>query len=245
MQVSGTVKTAIARKLVQAMRITSDLILKCEESNILRLDNKAFSRERKLGPMRILNIILLRIYHSLQLCIESYFKKIDDAPVTKQAFSKARKLLNPEYVRLFADKTSEIAANDEAKTTYNGMLLIAIDGSDIALENTPELKKEFGCSGSKKNAATAIASIAFDPYNHAIYDCRIDRYETDERTLAKAHVKRLLELNMGGSLLLFDRWYPSAEFVSFLYEHGFHFVMRVRDKFNCFCQAKNPPFIIV
>lgn len=232
MLVSGTGKKAIVRKLVQAMKITSDLILKCEESDILRLDNKAFTRERKLGPMRILDMILLRIYHSLQLCIESYFEKLDEPPVTKQAFSKARKLLNPDYVRQFADKTSEIAANDETKITYNGMPLIAIDGSDIALENTPELKQEFGCSGSKKNAATALASIAFDPYSHAIYDCRIDRYETDERTLAKAHVKRLLKLNMGGSLLLFDRWYPSAEFVSFLYEHGFHFVMRVRNKFN-------------
>jgi hypothetical protein len=33
-------------------------------------------------------------------------------------------------------------------------------------------------------------------------------------------------------LLLFDRWYPSAEFISFLYESGYHFVMRVRNKFN-------------
>jgi hypothetical protein len=232
MQDTGKIQASITRKLVQAMKTTLDLIQKCDESDILRLDGKAFTRERKLGPRRILDIILWRIYHSLQLCIESYFEKLDEEPVTKQAFSKARMFLNPEYVRLFADKMSEIAANDEAKLTYKGMPLIAIDGSDIALENTTELKREFGCSGSKKNAATALASIAFDPLNHAIYDCRIDKYEADERTLAKAHIKRLLELNMGGSLLLFDRGYPSAEFVSFVYEHGFHFVMRVRGKFN-------------
>jgi IS4 transposase len=41
-----------------------------------------------------------------------------------------------------------------------------------------------------------------------------------------------LELNLGGGLLLFDRWYPSAEFIAFLYDSGFHFVMRVRRKFN-------------
>jgi hypothetical protein len=232
MQNPGVIQSIIARKLIRAMEKTVELIEKCEESNLLRLDGKAFTRERKLGPRRILDMLLLRIYHSLQLCIESYFEKLGEPGVTKQAFSKARKHLNPDYVRQFADATSEIAAKDEGKITYNGMPLVAIDGSDIALENTPELKQEFGCSGSKKNAATALGSIAFDPFNHAIYDCRIDRYGTDERTLAKAHVKRLLELNMGGSLLLFDRWYPSAEFVSFLYENGFHFVMRVRDKFN-------------
>ena len=68
--------------------------------------------------------------------------------------------------------------------------------------------------------------------DNVIYDCRIGHYATDERDLAKEHVKRLLELNLAGSLLLFDRWYPSAEFISFLYESGFHFVMRVRIKFN-------------
>jgi hypothetical protein len=112
------------------------------------------------------------------------------------------------------------------------MTLIAIDGSDITLENTAELKEAFGCSGPKKNAATASCSIAFDPFNKGIYDCRIDRYDVDERVLAKAHIKRLRELNLGGSLLLFDRWYPSAEFVSYLYESGFGFLMRVRNNFN-------------
>ena len=232
MQNTSKIRLNVRRKLVQAMEKTVELIEKCDESNLLRLKDKAFTRERKLGARRILDMILLRIYHSLQLCIELYYEKLGEPAVSKQAFSKARKDLNPYYVRQFADATSEIAAKDEAKITYKGMPLIAIDGSDIALENTLELKQEFGCSGSKKNAATALASIAFDPFNHAIYDCRIDRYGTDERTLAKAHVERLLELNLGGSLLLFDRWYPSAEFVSFLYASGFHFVMRVRRKFN-------------
>ncbi len=232
MQNTSKIRLNVRRKLVQAMEKTVELIEKCDESNLLRLKDKAFTRERKLGARRILDMILLRIYHSLQLCIETYYEKLGEPAVSKQAFSKARKDLNPYYVRQFADATSEIAAKDEAKITYKGMPLIAIDGSDIALENTLELKQEFGCSGSKKNAATALASIAFDPFNHAIYDCRIDRYGTDERTLAKAHVERLLELNLGGSLLLFDRWYPSAEFVSFLYASGFHFVMRVRRKFN-------------
>lgn len=214
------------------MKASSKLVRKCNESALLRLKENAFTRERKLGARRVLEMLLLRIYHSLQLSIDSYFEKLEEEPVTKQAFSQARKRLNPDYVRQFADMTSEVAAGDEDNITYAGMPLIAIGGSDIALENTAELKREFGCSGSKKSAATALASIAFDPFNNAIYDCRIDRYETDERTLAKEHVKRLLELGLGGSLLLFDRGYPSAEFVSFLYEQGFHFLMRVRGKFN-------------
>jgi hypothetical protein len=110
--------------------------------------------------------------------------------------------------------------------------LIAIDGSGVSLENTKELKEAFGCSDPKSDAATALISIAFDPLNSNIYDCRIDRYGTDERFLAEMHISKLSELNLVGSILLFDRWYPSAEFIAFLYESRYHFVMRVRNKFN-------------
>jgi len=52
-------------------------------------------------------------------------------------------------------------------------------------------------------------------------------YAADERDLAKLHMKRLLESGLGGSLLLFDRGYPSAAFLSHTLTAGFAFVMRV------------------
>lgn len=207
-------------------------IEECLSSEELRLNKTAFTRQRSLGAKRILHMLLHRIYKALQLHLDNYYDKIGESPVSKQALSKARKHLNPEYVRGFADMTAEIAAKDDTMPNYGGMRLIAIDGSDIALENTPELKTEFGCSGPKKDAVTALCSIAYGPLDHVIYDCRLDRYDKDERDLAKAHVARLKELGLCGSLLLFDRWYPSAEFIGFLYENGFPFVMRVRRKWN-------------
>lgn len=207
------------------------------EPEKVRSYEKAFTRNRKLGVKRILHMILHRIYRSLQLHLDNYYDEIEEYPVSKQALSKARKFIKPEYIREFADMTADIAAADDTLVSYQGMRLIAIDGSDIALENTQELKQEFGCSGPKKNSATALGSIAYGPLDHVIYDCRIDRYDKDERDLAKLHVKRLTELGLTGSLLLFDRWYPSAEFISFLCEAGFPFVMRVRRKWDTFVDA--------
>ena len=112
------------------------------------------------------------------------------------------------------------------------MRLIAIDGTDIALENSAELKRVFGCSGPKRDAATALGSLAYGPLDHAIYDCQIAPYATDERDLAKLHMARLQELGLKGSLLLFDRWYPSASFLAYTMNAGFFFVMRVREKWN-------------
>jgi len=225
-------KKTIKRKLAVAIENTKKMIETCLNAPQLRINDKAFTRERSLGAKKILHLILYRIYHSLQLCLDKYFDGIGVDSVSKQTFSQSRKHLKPEYVRSFVDMTSELAAQDNTMPSYKGMRLIAIDGSSIALENTPELKEAFGCSGPNNDVATARCSIAYGPLDHAIYDCRIDRYTADERNLAQEHVKRLSELNLRGSLLLSDRGYPSAEFIAFLYESGFQFVMRLRDKFN-------------
>lgn len=109
----------------------------------------------------------------LQLCLDDFFDEVEDPTVSKQAFSKARQQLNPNFVRKFADTSAEIAATDDTCETYKGMKIIAIDGSDIAVENSDELKEAFGCSGSKKNAATALCSIAYAPFEQFIYDCQV------------------------------------------------------------------------
>ena len=201
-------------------------------SDALRLKATAFIRNRKLDAGKLVTLIISRMYQALQLCLDHYYERLDQEPVSKQAFSQARRNLDPEFIRGFVDTTAEIAAKDYTLATYQGRRLIAIDGSDIALENAPELIREFGCSGSKRSAATALCSIAYGPLDHVIYDCRLDKYATDERDLAKAHIERLTELNLKGSLLLFDRGYPSAEFIAFIKENGYDFVMRVRRKFN-------------
>ena len=204
----------------------------CLKSTGLRLKASAFVRNRKLTAKLVLFLIMHRVYTSLQLDVDDFYEGIGCAHVSKQAFSKARQQLNPEFVRGFFDETAEEAAKDDTMPTYRGMRLIAIDGSDIALEDSKNLKEDFGCSGSKKDSATALCSIAYGPLDHVIYDCRIDRYEKDERDLARMHVARLNELGLHKSLLLFDRWYPSAEFIAFLRGKGFHFVMRVRSKWD-------------
>jgi hypothetical protein len=95
----------------------------------------------------MLYLILHRIYTSLQLELDDFYDGIDCAHVSKQAFSKSRQQLNPEFLRGFFNMTAEEAAKDETTPTYCGTRLIAIDGSDISLENAPELKQFFGCSG--------------------------------------------------------------------------------------------------
>lgn len=176
--------------------------------------------------------ILRSVKAAIQLEMDSLFEAVDEKPVSKQAFSKRRQDIDPEYIRTYADEVSEFHAADEDRLMYKGMTVVAIDGSDIALPNSKELLEHYGGSGPKKNAPTALASMAYDPLNSCIYDFRLDKYATDERTLAQTHMERLKELDLGNSLLLFDRWYPSKEFITYILAQGFCFIMRVRNKWN-------------
>ncbi len=196
-------------KMMEVAKVSRDLIDHCTTDPDLRLKKAAFTRQRKLGPQRLLLILLHRLPACLQLAIDTYFKFVEEDSVSKQALSKARAGLNPEFVRKFADGIADVYARDTDASSYRGMRLIAIDGTDIALENSQELKEAFGCSGPNKDAATALGSLAYEPLDHAVYDCQIAPYATDERDQAKLHMARLKELGLGGSLLLLDRWYPS------------------------------------
>ena len=114
-------------------KMSRHLIETCESSEDLRLKQTAFTRKRRLGAQNLLRIMLHRLVDSLQLGIDAYYDFLQEDPVSKQAFSKARSNLNPEYVRKFADGIAEIHAQTSDAPTYAGMRLIAIDGTDIAL----------------------------------------------------------------------------------------------------------------
>ncbi len=88
---------------MEAAKVSRDLMDHCMTDPDLRLKKAAFTRQRKLGPQRLLLILLHRLAAYLQLAIDTYFNFIEEDAVSKQAFSKARAGLNPEFVRKFAD----------------------------------------------------------------------------------------------------------------------------------------------
>ena len=181
-------------KITMAMNMSIALLQGCEKGPELRLKKNAFTRNRKLGTKRILHILLHRLSGPLQPELDTYYDTLEEIPMSKQAFSQAGANLNPEFIQKFADRLAEIYAQDPDAPTWNAMRLIAIDGTDIALENSTELKQAFGCSGRKKDAATALGSLAYGSLDHAIYDCQIALCAADERDLAKLYMFRLLLL---------------------------------------------------
>jgi hypothetical protein len=117
---------------------------------------------------------------------------------------------------------------------WRGYLVLAIDGSHIALSRDARLREYYGATGHEWGAVTARASLLYDRENDIIVDARLEPLGVDERTLAKEHVDALAALELGGrkAVVLFDRGYPSKDLITYVQDTGLKYVMRVQRGFN-------------
>jgi hypothetical protein len=111
--------------------------------------------------------------------------------------------------------------------------VLAIDGSTISLPMDMSLLRYYGGCGAGASSPSARGSIMYDVLNDIVVDAHIERLSVDERTLAERHLAACAErLGEHKKLVIFDRGYPSFELIEKLETDGFHYVMRVRSKFN-------------
>ena len=235
-------KASAISKALEAIRIK---LINCRKSETLRNADSpnAFTRDGgKLGAFNTVFLILRGMKNSLQSVLDEFFRDLCKGEImaTKQAISKARQQVNPQFVREFFDENVKIVLEDDSLETFKGRHVIGIDGCDIALENEEDLIAEFGCSGPKKDACTALSSFACDVYTGVAYDCRIAPYAESERELMNRHIERLGELKLQGSILLGDRGYPSYEEFMHIIDCGFDFLIRLPRLFsNVISQIEN------
>jgi len=201
-------------------------------------DGKSFTRKRSLTLARLLTIILRCSPFSLQIRSDDYYEEIGhkEEVVSKQALSKARTNLDPNIVKeSFLLTTKTILACDDLEYFKGKYRLCAIDGSEAALDNNPELLGHFGGSGPNKDCAMAMASLCYDPLNNIILDGGLYPYGFSEREAARNHMAAVSQLPVPEGILdlyIGDRGYPSKELFAEMIDSGLFFFMRVRRKFN-------------
>lgn len=181
--------------------------------------------------------MLSMIKESSQNALERYFARLGEGIyMTQQAFSAARQKIKWEaFQALFEYTVNETykETHKEELKTWHGYRVLAIDGSKINLPQDKALKACFGTSGAGNTSAAAQGSLLYDIENDLIVDALIEPAETDERSLAKRHIEKLVGLeSCGKEIVLFDRGYPSLELIRLLEGYNLKYVMRVRQKFN-------------
>jgi len=196
----------------------------------------AFTRSGKMGCRALVLMILRGVHMQLQKAIDELYEQMQmGISVTRQAVSKARKGLEPEFIKEMLSETAEIASRCEDLELYAGKYrLCAIDGSGVSLNQA--LAGVFGTSNGK---ATGLASIAYDPLNNIVMDASLRRWGSGEREAAQANIEACEKLGHGVPFIyLNDRGYPSSEYLGWMIKRKLLFVMRTGRQCTVYNEAE-------
>jgi CheY-like chemotaxis protein len=225
-----------ALRILETIRkvIYSDTII--EDYRMNRTD---FSRTRKqpFGDMLLFMINFLK--KSLPIEIDNFVNYINSGTrvlkikdFTKSAFVQKRRKINPEVFKYLTTVISDnfyVDHNPDVNFLH-GFRILAVDGSKISLPFTEELKEAFGVSKNqhKTEVVQALSSVIYDVLNRIALDAVLDNVNSSERELALKH-KPYWKKN---DLIIYDRGYPSYDFINEHITAGIDALARVRKNQN-------------
>lgn len=188
-----------------------------------RIGKNSFTRNRKLTFPTVFSMILKLVTKSLS--IECEWLEPDPARIapSKQAFSKARyKIAHTGFQELLDLSIDTLYKNPET-ATWRGYRVIAADGSSLRLPDSREIVDEFGrfkCNGEKIKSKEPIlgrVSLFVDLCSSLILSARLSSWGVGEKTLAEEQlpevVNKLRSLGQEQFLFVYDRGYPSYQFI--------------------------------
>jgi hypothetical protein len=220
--------------LKEGIKVTSLLIDDIMFLFEFRMKDTYFTRIGR-SKMSFKNIILFMINFvkkTLQLELDD-FSKIASVPnITKQAFSQARQKVSPKAFIHMLNQVNRWYYKETPFEKYREYRLIAIDGTVLEINDTEELRNEFGyIENQNKKVARARASALYDVENDMIICSKLTHYRCGEREIAENLIDEMINLGSYNDLILFDRGYPSKDFITFIESRRLKYLMRVSSGF--------------
>jgi hypothetical protein len=187
---------------------------------VLERTGRASVRERDLpAHVVVYYVIVLALYmrssyrEVLRCLLEGVQWLLDPSASIKVAgksgISQARSRLGPEPVKaLYEAVVAPIAQAQTKGAWYRQWRLMSLDGSTLDVADTVDNDKTFGRPGASRgnSAYPKIRFVALlENGTHVLWAARMDKYSTDELTLAEEVVPALRK----GMLCLADRFFPS------------------------------------
>ena len=193
-----------------------------------KMNEKDFTRDRKLPFARLALFMLNLVRKTLQVELDHFFALLglhEQPPASKQAFSKARmKLSGQTFIRLNDRLVEEFYADGQFRQK-KGYRLLGVDGSTIQLPASDEITEVYGGQPGA-SFPMARASVVFDVENNITLDAILAPYVSDERVLALEHLRRTASAEGVDDIWLFDMGYPAFSLMAALHQAQRQFVVR-------------------
>ena len=206
---------------------------------ILEQTKRASVRERDLpAHVVVYYVIALALYmrssyrEVLRCLLEGVQWLLDPSTQVKVAgksgISQARSRLGAEPLKKLYDAVVAPIAEKRTKGAwYKQWKLVSLDGSTLDVADTAENNKAFGRPGASRGSS-AYPKIRFvgllESGTHVLWAARVDKYKTDEITLASRVVPALRK----GMLCLADRFFPGYQLWQKATQTGADLLWRVR-----------------
>ena len=198
-----------------------------------------FTRNRKLPFARLVTFMLKALRKKISLEIASFYEKLvlmaieeEQASLTSSAFCQSRQKIKPEFFRdSIRHFTNEFYTDNDGRVKlWEGRRLLSVDGSIIELPHTEWLEQKYGTYANqyKTLRITARVSILYDVLNEMVIDGSLEKYSTGERTMALSHLGQA----SSNDIILYDRGYPSFDFIFEHQQRTIDFVMRAQVGYN-------------
>lgn len=216
-------------------RILEILKLLDEEKykSIARIEEKAFTRTRKLTFKDLVLSILTRKGKTLTIELMEYMENMKKESISKQAYSKHRQKLKPEIFKVLNDEYVKKIYKQREINKYGEYLLLGVDGTMIELPNSDELKEHYGLQLGQKGSVGRVRARGFGIYdilNNVMITSRIDPYNFSEKKQIECELDNLNELIPEKKILICDRYYFGIGFVHELNKKDYKYLMRMTNK---------------
>lgn len=208
-------------------------------AEILRRTERTSVRERDLpAHVVVYYVIALALYmrssyrEVLRCLLEGVQWLLDPSAKVKVAgksgISQARRRLGAEPVKQLYDAVVAPIAEKRTKGAwYRQWRLVSLDGSTLDVADTAENEEAYGRPGASRGSS-AFPKIRFvallENGTHVLWAARMDRYGTDELTLAESVIPALRKQ----MLCLADRFFPSYKLWHMAAQTGADLLWRVR-----------------
>lgn len=207
-----------------------DLLFSDDFKKRSRQNSKYFTRQRCLTFTIMVIFLLNLVKRSMQDELDEFFKllqgkEVAERHVTKSAFTQARRKLKYEaFIELNQTQVSYFYDHFDHQT-WQGLRLVAVDGSMSELPDIEAICQHFGVWQSVAGVTCPKARLSqmFDVLNHVTLDAIIAPKAQGERALAKLHFANL----KSGDLVLLDQGYPAFWLFVLLLEQKTHFCARI------------------
>ena len=212
--------------------------------NDFKVSGEDFTRTRKQSFSCTLLFMMNFLRKSLTIEIENFVNHLKRdcgnskfTPFTKSAFVQCRKKIKPEvFKRLNTILVDEFYTdNDLVIKLWNGYRVLAVDGSSVNLPFTKELEQIYGLTKNQTSTGTVQArvSVLYDVLNNYVLDGILSKKSIGERALALQHLVK----SKVNDFIIYDRGYPSFDFIYEHYRKELAFLIRTKISFSAVTKA--------